>query len=79
MLYVTEYNKHRVQKITTSGKFVSKFGEGYLSNPRGICIDHSDGCVFVSNSGNNCVAVFDADGTFISCFDNLDGPWGLSV
>ena len=66
--------------ITTSGKFVSKFGEGHLSNPRGICINHSNGRVFVSSSGNNCVAIFEADGTFVSCFgqENLNRPWGLA-
>ena len=80
MLYIAEYTNNCVQMVTTSGKFVSTFGEGHLSSPRGICIDYSSGRVFVSSLGNNCVAVFEANGTFISCFGHRDlrGPWGLS-
>ena len=92
ILYVTDNNKYCVQKVTTSGEFVSKFGEGHLSNPRGICIDCSSGRVFVSSSDNNdfdclpsscsnCVAIFEADGTFVNHFTNgnLNGPWGLAL
>ena len=83
VLYITEQNNHRVQKISISGKFISKFGyngsgEGQLSSPRGICLD-SDGRVFVSEFSNNHVSVFEADGTFAyNITGNLSNPWGLT-
>ena len=78
-LCVVEYGGNCVQKLTTLGEFISKFGEGQLRNPRGICIDNS-GRVFVSSSGDNSIAIFEGDGTFITHIgeDNLNGPWGLA-
>ena len=83
VLYVVDQGNNRIQKMTTSGKFISKFGTsgsgaGQLSTPRGICLDR-DGRVFVSDSGNNRVSVFEADGTF-ACHitGNFSGPWGLT-
>ena len=84
MLYVAEWSNSRVQKLTTSGEFVSQFGNGHLKNPRGICLD-KDGKVFVSSSSNNRICVFEADGTHISDIlvntsngSNLSRPWGLA-
>ena len=89
VLYVVESGSSRVQKLTTSGTFISSFGtpgtgNGQLKNPRGICFD-SSGCVFISDSGNNRVSVFNADGTFlhhiignIADGSNLNAPWGLA-
>ena len=83
VLYIAESNNHRVQKISTSGKFISKFGtygsgEGQLSTPRGICLD-CDGRVFVSEYDNNRVSVFEANGTFAyHITGNLNSPWGLT-
>ena len=114
VLYVVESGNCRVQKFTTSGKFMSKFGmrgsgnvdlrfsieagitnlfgddrldvirDGHFINPRGICLDN-DGHVYISNCGNMCISVFEADGTFLyhitgSAADgsNLQAPWGLA-
>lgn len=89
VLYVVESSNCRVQKLTTSGMFISGFGtrgigNGQLSNPRGICLD-SSGCVFISDCGNNRISVFEADGTFLYHIigntadgSNLNGPWGLA-
>ena len=89
MLYVAEYSNHRVQKLTTSGNFISKFGtcgsgNSQLNGPRGICLDH-DGRIFVSECGNNRISVFEPDGTFIYHISgnaadgsNHNGPWGIT-
>ena len=89
VLYVVEYVNCRVQKLTTSGKFMSKFGthgsgDGHLINPRGICLDN-DGNVYISDCNNNRISVFHAGGTFLyhitgSTADgsNLQTPWGLA-
>ena len=84
VLYIAENTNHRVQKISTSGKFISKFGsrgsgDGQLKTPRGICLDR-DGRVYVSEYSNNRVSVFEADGTFAYHITggNLNNPWGLT-
>ena len=69
VLYVAEGGSHQVQKFTTSGEFVSKFGSqgsgnGQFNQPRGLCV-HNDGRVFVSDCGNNHVSIFKADDTFL--------------
>ena len=80
MLYVGDSNNNRIQKLTTSGEFVSQFGNNHLKNPRGICLDR-DGRVYVSSCNNNRICVFEADGTHINDISdgsNLNGPWGLA-
>jgi DNA-binding beta-propeller fold protein YncE len=92
-LYVADSSNHRMQKLTTSGKFLSKFGDTQdskagkdklLSNPRGICLD-IDGRVYVSDGGNNRVSVFEADGKFLYHIigttdkSKLNSPWGIAL
>ena len=89
VLYVVESGACRVQKLTTTGKFLSTFGtrglgDGQLSNPRGICLDN-EGHVFISECGNNRISVFEANGTFLYHItgntvdgSNLNAPWGLA-
>ena len=81
VLYIADQNC--VQKISTSGNFISKFGssgsgDGQLNSPRGICLD-IEGRVFVSEYSNNRVSVFEADGTFAyHITGNMSNPWGLT-
>ena len=89
VLYVVESRNSRVQKLTTSGTFLSSFGmlgsgNGQLNNPRGVCLD-SSGRVFISDCGNSRISVFEADGTFLYHISgntvdssNLNAPWGLT-
>ena len=86
VMYVAEDGNNRIQKISTKGEFISKFGQvdGQLSCPRGICLD-PDGKIFVSDCNNNKVCVFSADGTFAynitgnaSDGSNLTNPWGVA-
>ena len=46
-------------------------GPGQFSQPQGIAIDPGDGEVFVADSNNNRVQVFDSDGTFARQFGTL--------
>jgi DNA-binding beta-propeller fold protein YncE len=89
-LYVADSKNYRMQKLTTSGTFLSKFGDSQdgkdklLKNPRGVCLD-IDGQVYVSDGGNNRVSVFEADGKFlyhiIGATDKskLKSPWGIAL
>ena len=89
VMYVTDENNHRVQKLTTSGEFLSRFGSngsghGQLSTPRGICIN-PEGKIFVAEYSNHRVSVFDADGTFLyhivgksSEGGEMKNPWEIA-
>jgi hypothetical protein len=90
MLYVADSKNYRMQKLTTSGTFLSKFGDTQdgkdklLKNPRGVCLD-IDGRVYVSDGGNNRVSVFEADGKFLYHItgttdkSKLNSPWGIAL
>ena len=64
---------HRIQVLTTGGKFFSKFGEkgsepGKFNNPCGIAMDSSSR-VLVSDSSNNRIQVFGKDGGWLLTID----------
>ena len=83
VIYVADQGNSRVQKLTTQGKFLSKFGssgsgDGQLSTPREICIDPK-GLIYISEYGNNRISVFKADGTFDHHITgNLNDPRGIA-
>ena len=80
---------NRVQKLTTLGEFIEKFGayragDGQLNQPKGISI-YNDGRIFVSDCGNKRISVFNTKGTFLyHIADNsakgisFITPWGLA-
>ena len=64
-------DEHRLQKLTTDGVCVKSVGKGtrgsgrlQLSNPRGIAVHPTSGQVFVVDSDNNRIQVFNNDLTF---------------
>ncbi len=93
-VYVTDTWNHRVQKFSATGKFIKTWGTFGQSGtgavdsfygPRGIAVD-SQGRVFVSDTGNKRIVVFDADGNFITQFGSagldpgqFDEPVGVTV
>ena len=89
ILFVVDSANNRVQKLTTLGEFIAKFGtyragDGQLNQPKGISI-HNDGRIFVSDCGNQRISVFNTKGTFLyhiagnSANDNsFITPWGLA-
>ena len=63
-----------LRKIGTPGKKHTLTAPGTFSLPMGVAVDH-DGNVYVTDTFNNRVEIFDADGGFISTFGkNGDGP-----
>jgi len=88
-VYVTEAGNHRIQKFTSDGTFITKWGsrgsgEGQLISPR-IALDAS-GNVYVTDNGNNRIQKFNSEGDFIMKWGNKgsgDGefktPMGVAV
>jgi predicted membrane-bound mannosyltransferase/sugar lactone lactonase YvrE len=74
-IYVTDTWNHRIQKFSSDGTPIKMWGKPVydpsntdpngLWGPRGIAID-SLGRVFVADTGNKRVIIYDADGNFIS-------------
>ena len=96
-VYVTDTWNHRVQKFTETGEPVTSWGQygqpfaedpvsqGAFWGPRGIAVD-SQGRVFVADTGNKRIAVFDEDGNFLAQFGTggfdpgqFDEPVGVAV
>lgn len=73
-VYVSDTWNHRVQKFDTNGKFIKMWGSfgqsdathpDVLYGPRGISVD-ANGHVYLADTGNKRIVVFDADGKYIT-------------
>ncbi|HPT47732.1 MAG TPA: IPT/TIG domain-containing protein, partial [Candidatus Rifleibacterium sp.] len=80
--FITDYDNGWVWKIAADGR-QSKFGN--LARPWGIAISPINNRLFVSESGNNCLQVFDTDGNHLETIGTsgsgdgqLKGPRGLA-
>ncbi len=96
-VYVTDTWNHRVQKFTSDGKPVKTWGQygqpviedpasaSSFWGPRGIAVD-SRGQVFVADTGNKRIVIFDKDGNYLTEFGTagfdpgqFDEPVGVAV
>jgi len=91
-VYVTDTWNHRVEKFTSSGKFLTTwgvFGQGETPDafygPRGLAVDE-EGRVYVTDTGNKRIAVFDSNGNFLTDFGSagfdpgqFDEPVGVAI
>jgi predicted membrane-bound mannosyltransferase/sugar lactone lactonase YvrE len=96
-VYVTDTWNHRVQKFSRDGNPLKTWGQfgqpspedpaskGYFWGPRGIAVD-SQGRVFVADTGNKRIVVFDANGNYLTEFGSggfdpgqFDEPVGVAI
>jgi DNA-binding beta-propeller fold protein YncE len=96
-VYVADTWNHRIQKFTAEGEFVLSWGQlgqvqaydpagnGLFYGPRGIAVG-PDGNVYVADTGNHRVQVFNAYGVFLREFggagslpSQLNEPVGIAV
>ena len=96
-VYVSDTWNHRVQKFTKDGKPVKMWGQygqptpdipeskSSFWGPRGIAVN-SKGEVFIADTGNKRIVVFDSDGKYITEFGTagldpgqFDEPVGVAV
>jgi tripartite motif-containing protein 71 len=93
-LYVTDLSNHRVQKFTSDGKFITKWGsrgtgDGQFFLPQGIATD-SLGYVYVADTANDIIQKFDNSGQFVTKLEPyfypedggnsiFQGPSGIAV
>jgi predicted membrane-bound mannosyltransferase/DNA-binding beta-propeller fold protein YncE len=96
-VYVSDTWNHRVQKFSADGRPIKMWGQygqplpeipeskSSFWGPRGIAVD-SQGHVFVADTGNKRIVVFDDDGNYITEFGTagfdpgqFDEPVGVAV
>jgi len=79
-VYVVDAGNNRIQKFTSDGVFIRKWGtrngaifygegDGEFSGPTAVAVA-SDGHVYVADAGNNRVQKFTSDGVFVK-------KWGM--
>jgi len=69
-VYVADTNRHRIEKFTSEGVFVSKWGtrgrgDGQLQLPVGVAVAF-DGSVYVADTTNHRIQKFTSEGVFVS-------------
>jgi sugar lactone lactonase YvrE len=92
-VYVSDSGNHRIQKFTSEGVFVSKWGtrgtrgtgDGELYNPGAVAVA-SDGSVYVSDTNNSRIQKFTSEGVFVTKFGSnglregeFDDAWSVAV
>ena len=96
-VYVADTWNHRIQKFSKDGKPLTMWGQygqptpdlpesrTYFWGPRGIAVS-TQGQVFVADTGNKRIVVFDSDGKYITEFGTagldpgqFDEPVGVAV
>ena len=89
-VYVADRANHRIQKLTSEGVFIRKWGtegagNGQFQNPVSVAVA-SDGSVYVADASNNRIQKFTSAGVFVSKWGTEgtgDGqislPFGVAV
>ena len=90
VLYVADSGNHRLQKLTSSGKFLHKFGhygsgQGQFNRPLAVIIDFSNKLI-VSDHYNHRIQIFNENGGWLLTIDgngtgnhSFQYPWGLAL
>lgn len=83
-IYVSDgYGNSRIHKYTPDGLLVKSWGEpgidpGQFIRPHNIAIDR-DGRVLVADRECHRIQIFDSDGNYISMWNNIHRPDGMTV
>src|SRR5687767_2235697 len=76
-------NNNRVAKFDRDGRFIRHWGstgagQGQFNGVKAVALDAQDN-VYVADSGNKRIQIFDADGTFKSEFGNVGTPRAMCI
>ncbi len=83
-IYVADgFGNDRVAKFDKHGKFIKSWGsrgseQGQFNTVHGIAID-TQGNVYVADTGNKRIQVFDGDGNFKSQIENVGEPAAICI
>lgn len=68
----------RVEKFDSSGNFIANIGGTHVSGAAGLATDPSDN-LYVANNGNQTVAKFAPNGSFVTSWGGFGGSDGLFI
>ena len=78
---ISTFNTPKYSKMKTLVVGVARQGKRRheLDQPRGVAFENKSGLIFVCDSCNSCVKVFDSTGEFVNDFGSkqLFRPWGI--
>lgn len=83
-IYITDgYGNSRVHKYTPDGRYILSWGEpgidpGQFIRPHNIAVD-ADDRVYVADRECHRVQVFDANGKFLTMWNNIHRPDGMTI
>ncbi len=83
-LYISDgYGNSRVHKFTADGRHLLSWGEpgvdpGQFIRPHNIVVD-ADDKVYIADRENHRVQVFDAEGKFLTMWNNIHRPDGMTM
>jgi len=69
-IYVIDNYNHRIQKFTKNGEFILSWGKqgnesGHFSHPHSIAIDKENNIIYVTETDNLRIQLFDTDGKYL--------------
>ncbi|MDO8445597.1 MAG: 6-bladed beta-propeller [Deltaproteobacteria bacterium] len=74
-IYISDSNKHRIFVFSSDKKPLFNIGEdGKLNGPTGLAVDDERKRLYIVNSRNNNIAVYDLKGNFLFTFSG-PGTW----
>ena len=62
-IYIADRSNGRIQVLSKEGNYIRSFGNGYVTEPRGVCV--SLDAVFVTDRARKCLVKFSIEGEFI--------------
>ena len=82
-MYVTDCGNNRIQKLTTGGQFLQKFGQfgsgqGQFNKPFSVIVDQRDRLI-VADHWNHRVVLLDEAGTWLSTIEDNDHPFSTHM
>eukprot|EP00731_Ephydatia_muelleri_P034056 Em0045g41a len=83
VLYVADGGNYRVQKLTSSGKFLHKFGQQgsgthSFESPSCLALD-PQGNIHVAAQGSNTIKVFSKEGVYVRMYGDPNVPIGIAI
>ena len=82
IVYVADYYNHRIQKLTTGGQFLHKFGQhgsgqGQFNCPISVIVDQRDRMIVIDHR-NDRVVILDQNGSWLMTINgNVSGAQGF--
>ena len=77
---VPDYKSKQLPTAVRCNKFSEQKAPGELNSPRGIAVSHNTGNIYIVDTYDHCIQVFNCDGDYLFMFcENMDEPVGICV